>query len=73
MKKSNSHAALVSFVLEKAASEPVPRRVELYRGLAIVCGDADDQKQLADLANQLENADKLCREFNFSFVQKQTA
>ncbi len=63
-------AELIAFVLEKAEQAPLHRRARIFRGLASVCGDQDEQKQLNQIAKDLNNADALCREFNFKFIQK---
>lgn len=61
---------MMLFVMEQAEREPLARRVRIYRGLARLCGDAAEQKKLTALAMDLEKADSLCRELNFSFQQK---
>jgi hypothetical protein len=62
----------LKWVMDRAVGEPLPKRVKLYRSLAKVCGSESDQKKLESLANDLQHADGLCRDLNFSFVQKQT-
>lgn len=48
---------IVDFVLEKAAGEPVSRRVELYRALAAVMDDGAEAACLSDAADELEQAE----------------
>jgi hypothetical protein len=64
------HFELMSFVLEASESLPLVRRVKVIRGLANLCGDPQEQASLLALAEQLKRSDELCREFNFSFIQK---
>lgn len=66
----NDREFLINFVLEKALAAPNAQRVRLYRALAVVCGDQQEGANLTALADSLEQTEKLCREFNFSFVQK---
>lgn len=61
---------LIRFVLESSDQQPVHRRVTLYRGLANICGDETEAKQLTTLADELEKADARCAEFIFSFSQQ---
>ena len=66
----NLHTSLITYVLEKAEQEPLKKRAELYRGLAIICGDPHESATLVAMADNLEEWDSLCREFNFSFNQE---
>jgi hypothetical protein len=69
----NDHLTLLNFVLEKALEAPNEKRIRIYRGLAAICGDEQEEANLKALAATLEKAERLCREFNFSFVQKHKA
>jgi hypothetical protein len=71
--RTSNHQLLIDFVLDKCHEEPIPHRIAIYRGLAAICGDADEEKNLLDLAWKLEKADDLCRAFKFSFLQQQPA
>lgn len=64
--------SLIQFTLEQATTQPVPRRIELYRSLAAICGDVEERKQLLHMASLLEASEKYFREFVFSFSQKTT-
>ncbi len=64
------HQALLKFVLERSATEPVWHRIKILRGLAAICGDSNEESQLNQLAGQLETADQHCAAFKFSFVKK---
>lgn len=66
--RSESQKVVIGFCLEHAESAPVHRRVALYRGLAEICGDLHEQKQLLQMANALDDADHRCREFRFTFT-----
>lgn len=63
------NTAELAVVFEEArrneTSLPVPRRILLYRGLANLCGDVLLSAQFHDLADELESADRRCREFRF--------
>lgn len=66
-------ADLIYFVLEQCQDQPVHRRIQLYRGLANICGVESEAAQLKSLADALEKQDALCREFIFSFSQQTKA
>jgi len=66
----NNHEILLEFVLTTAHTEPVERRIRIYRGLAAICGDPLEEQRLLALAWDLEKADDSCRRFKFNFVQK---
>lgn len=61
---------LIDFVLEKSEEEPLRRREKLVRALSQVCGDEEEEKQLKELADNLDRTDRLCQEFKFNFIQK---
>lgn len=61
---------LIQFTLEQATTQPVAKRIELYRTLAAICGDVVERKELLAMADQLEQSEKTFREFVFSFSQK---
>jgi hypothetical protein len=64
---SNPHHELFQFVLEKAEQEPNSRKIRLYRALASYAGNPEEASKLNTLADGLESADHLCREFIFNF------
>lgn len=66
----NEIVELMDFVLTAAETQPLRKRIALYRGLARICGDPAEQKEITQLADRLQLADQLCNEFNFSFIQK---
>ena len=57
-------------VLRLANETPLQRRARLYRGLAGICGDSQEEATLRAMADELTRADEHCRAFEFSFVQK---
>lgn len=61
---------LIKFVLDAAVDQPVRKRMQLYRGLAEIIGEEKEARALLKLANDLEQSEALCREFAFSFSQK---
>ena len=65
-----NHLEMMRVVLEASEHLPTAQRIRVLRGLAEICGDRQEQDELHHLALSLEQADKNCREFNFSFVQK---
>jgi hypothetical protein len=59
---------LAEFVLEKAAAEPLVRRVALYRALAATLTEASPAfAELTALADQLEEADHQHRQLLLRF------
>jgi hypothetical protein len=64
------HEELIAFVLECAANVPNLRRARIYRSLAEICGDPAEVHQLRHLADQLTSTEKLCRQFEFNFIQR---
>jgi hypothetical protein len=60
---------VIDFCLKHAESSPVRERVSLYRGVAQICAEAKTCASLNALANELEAADRNCREFKFRFVE----
>jgi hypothetical protein len=48
---------VTDFVLEKAASEPLPRRVQLYRAVAAVLPEGAPAQCLVSAADELEAAE----------------
>ena len=63
----SNHATIVSFVLEKAADEPVSKRIQLYRSLADMIGNEPETAMLMAQANALEQAEIACAQFAFNF------
>lgn len=61
---------VVNFCLEHAESAPVSKRVSLYRGLAEICSDKFLTANFNSMADDLEHADSLCREFHFKFKNR---
>jgi hypothetical protein len=66
----NPIQVVVSVCLEAADTLPASRRVQLYRSLAEICGCPTEASQFKALANDLEAADRRCREFAFQFHQR---
>lgn len=64
------NAAQLQVIIEEARSRedqlPVARRVSLYRGLAELCGEPHEAARFNVLANELEEADLRCRQFQFT-------
>ncbi len=64
------NAAQLQTIIEEARSRedqlPVSRRVLLYRGLAELCGEPHEAARFNMLANELEQADLRCRQFQFA-------
>lgn len=69
-KQNNAHVALIRFVLEKAEDAPVRQRIQLYRALADITGDAAETRDLESLASALESAENQSQQFVFQFIQK---
>jgi hypothetical protein len=67
-----NHQALLRFVLERSATEPLRRRIKILRGLAAICGDSTEETRLNNLATQMETVDQHVAAFKFSFVKKKT-
>lgn len=68
----NNLTTILQFALEKAEQEPLPNRVKIYRAMARICGDPQDEAFLNQMAVTLERAEKFCADFKSSFVQKTT-
>lgn len=64
------NAAQLQVIIEEARSRedqlPVARRVSLYRGLAELCGEPHEAARFNVLADELEQADLRCRQFQFA-------
>lgn len=64
------NAAQLQVIIEEARSRedqlPVARRVSLYRGLAELCGEPHEAARFRVLADELEQADLRCRQFQFA-------
>lgn len=66
---SNSNLiAVIRFVLENAESAPLDKRIQIYRGLADICGDESESKELCAIAAELEKVHHHSRQFLFDFV-----
>jgi hypothetical protein len=63
---------LIGFVLSQAQHQPTADRVRLYLGLAAICGDAKEEKAYRQMAAALGEAEALCRNIEFSFVQSRS-
>lgn len=61
---------MMAVTLEAAEALPLARRVKVLRGLAAVTGDKHESAELLKQADLLAHSDALCREFKFSFIQK---
>lgn len=66
----SNHQELMAFVWEKAELESIPKRIKIYKGMAELCGNEAEERHLTELVRILEESDRLCREFEFSFVKK---
>lgn len=58
---------LLSFTLNQARQAPVELRPSLYRGLARICGNPDDEKALHKIAHTVEITAKMEQTFAFNF------
>ncbi len=67
---SSLYQEVVRFAKEKADEQPVLKRIRLYRGLAVLCGDPETKTELNKLANELDAAERHCREFKFKFGEE---
>lgn len=56
--------------MEQAETQPIRKRVEIYRALAAFAGDPADSRDLSRIADELESADKRCREFSFNLANQ---
>jgi len=63
----NAKDVLFNFVLRRVEDEPLTTRVPVLRALAEFAGDPTTTANLRAVADQLEHADHMCREFVFSF------
>ena len=63
---------VMDFCLEHAAHVSVARRAAVYRGMAEICGDPQEQRQLLRQAAALETAERHCRQFRLNFTQPET-
>ncbi len=68
---ANNRVALIRFVLARADDAPVSQRIPVYRGLADICGDEKEAKELSAIAADLESTQSRCRQFAFEFNQKE--
>ena len=68
---TSPHRELIEFVLDQADLQPSPKKIRLYRALAEFAGDPKRTRELQDLADTLDRADQLCREFKFRFGETQ--
>lgn len=62
---SESLQTILDFCISKSELEPIRERVKLYRALANICGSPQLAAKLCHHADELEAADKRCREFAF--------
>ncbi|TXH12080.1 MAG: hypothetical protein E6R03_13565 [Hyphomicrobiaceae bacterium] len=56
----------LEFLLRAAEDAPLRTRVSILRTAAEFCGVQQEAANLHQIANDLERADRLCREFKFS-------
>jgi hypothetical protein len=66
----NNRVELIEFVLQEAEHQPVARRVKIYRGLAGICGDEMESRQLNMIADELDKTERRSAEFIFKFHQR---
>ncbi len=69
---SRSRSIVFSAALEASESRPLHQRIEILRALAEFAGSPDEATPLIALADDLEAADRRCREFAFQFSQAPT-
>ncbi len=50
-------------------AEPIRERIASYRALADIIGTVPESRRLNQLADDMESADRRCREFHFQFTQ----
>ena len=65
MPTENDRLFLLEYVREKAADEPLKKRVRLYRAAADACGNEAKSTELRAMADMLERTDALCGQFSF--------
>ncbi len=53
---------IYSYVLEKAEDDTAAKRAELYRALAAVIGDPRKARELNQIADELEQINRRCRQ-----------
>ena len=63
------HREIFEFVLAQAETQPVKKKIQLYRALADFAGDRRRADELIMIADQLEAADRQCQEFQFHYTQ----
>jgi len=63
--QSEPFKTIIEFCLEKSHEVDIPKRIKLYRGLAEFCGDMQQGADLFRRADELETAERRCREFRF--------
>lgn len=64
---SDARSIVFAAALEASEARPLKQRVEILRALAEFAGSPEAARQLVALANDLEDADRRCREFAFQF------
>lgn len=69
----NAIETIIEFCLSEVEGKNLQTRAAIYRALADICGDELEHKNLIRMARDLENADSVCRQFMFSFSQKNKA
>ncbi len=63
--RSEAMQTILAFCLRRAEQEPVTERVKLYRALAIFCGSSEMAATFCRTADELQAADRRCREVAF--------
>jgi hypothetical protein len=67
---NKDHMEVVAFVLEQIDRASGSRKARIYRGLADLCGDDAEAKELRKMASDIEAVDHRCQEFAFKFNRK---
>jgi hypothetical protein len=67
---SKDHQKNILFVKALVDTQPVARRIQIYRWLCDLAGDPWTTQQLATLADELEAAERRSREFDRALSQK---
>ena len=69
-KQLNEVVSFIGLCLESADHATLQERITFYRGLARICGDEEEAKQLDRFAKELQEHETRFRDFIHSFSQK---
>ena len=67
---ADNQQQFIQWVRRHAATAPVQERIMVYRELAIICGDEKEAKQLAEMADKFEAAERHSLEVQFQMDLK---